>query len=129
MWKSNCNYCWPLIILAINLFLVISVGCSSSPHFGLVNYQQFSTFSSSSSSILLSEIVKEWGLENKAISDIIVRFLHDLVVAIKSSSFPTAVAQNISQQCTDDSLLYVHSLYTSLWALQSTSNFFLHYFE
>lgn len=47
--------------------------------------------------------------------------LHNVFAALKSSSFPTAVANNISQQCLEDSQLYVHSLYTnrSLWALQS----------
>jgi hypothetical protein len=47
--------------------------------------------------------------------------LHNVFTALKSSSFPTAVASNISQQCLQDSQLYVHSLYTnrSLWALQS----------
>lgn len=34
--------------------------------------------------------------------------LHNIFVALKSSSFPTAVANNISQQCLDDSQLYVH---------------------
>lgn len=47
--------------------------------------------------------------------------IHDLVVALKSSSFPTAVASNVSKQCLEDSQNYVHSLYQnrSLWALQS----------
>jgi hypothetical protein len=46
--------------------------------------------------------------------------IHQLLKALKSSSFPTAVAQNISQECIDDSVLYVHSYYNlSLWALQS----------
>jgi hypothetical protein len=43
--------------------------------------------------------------------------------ALKSSSFPTAVAKNISQQCLEDSQFYVRNLYAnqSLWALQSKS--------
>lgn len=43
--------------------------------------------------------------------------------ALKSSAFPTAVAKNISQQCLEDSQLYVRNLYAnrSLWALQSKS--------
>lgn len=43
--------------------------------------------------------------------------------ALKSSAFPTAVARNISQQCLEDSQLYVRNLYAnrSLWALQSKS--------
>lgn len=51
----------------------------------------------------------------------IVQRLHNVLVSLKSSSFPTAVASNISQKCIDDSQTYVHSLYTSLsqWALQS----------
>lgn len=46
---------------------------------------------------------------------------HGLFAALKSSSFPTAVATNISQQCNDDSQAYVHDLYLnqSLWALRS----------
>lgn len=49
--------------------------------------------------------------------------LHNILVALKSSHFPTAVASNISQQCIEDSQYYVHSLYVnqSLWALQSKS--------
>ena len=46
--------------------------------------------------------------------------IHQLLKALKSSSFPTAVAKNISQQCIDDSVHYVHSYYNlSLWALES----------
>uniref|UniRef100_A0A0P5TA70 Nose resistant to fluoxetine protein n=1 Tax=Daphnia magna TaxID=35525 RepID=A0A0P5TA70_9CRUS len=46
--------------------------------------------------------------------------LHNVFAALKSSSFPTAVATNISEKCLKDSQLYVHSLYvnSSLWALQ-----------
>ena len=71
------------------------------------------------SSILFDQILGQQWKGEKALTDMIARFIHNLIVAIKSSSFPTAVAQNISEQCTNDSLLYVHSLYTSLWALQS----------
>ncbi len=47
--------------------------------------------------------------------------LHNVFAALKSSSFPTAVAKNISQQCLQDSQIYVHNLYAnqSLWSLQS----------
>jgi hypothetical protein len=47
--------------------------------------------------------------------------LHNIFAALKSSSFPTAVAKNISQQCLQDSQFYVHNLYAnqSLWSLQS----------
>ncbi|XP_032794832.2 nose resistant to fluoxetine protein 6 [Daphnia magna] len=46
--------------------------------------------------------------------------IHNVLAALKSSSFPTAVANNISQRCLEDSQYYVHSLYAnrSLWALQ-----------
>lgn len=48
---------------------------------------------------------------------------HNILAALKSSHFPTAVAKNISQQCIEDSQFYVHNLYVnrSLWALQSKS--------
>ena len=50
----------------------------------------------------------------------VLQNIHDFLKLLKSSSFPTAVAKNISQQCTDDSVHYVHSYYNlSLWALQS----------
>jgi hypothetical protein len=47
--------------------------------------------------------------------------LHTVFAALKSSSFPTAVAKNISQKCSQDSQFYVHNLYAnqSLWSLQS----------
>jgi hypothetical protein len=47
--------------------------------------------------------------------------LRQVFTALKSSSFPTAVANNISQQCLEDSQFYVNSLYTnqSRWAIQS----------
>lgn len=63
-------------------------------------------------------ILKELGNTEK-IDDFAI-LLHDVFVALKSSSFPTAVATNISQKCLEDSQFYVHSLYTnrSLWALQ-----------
>ena len=56
--------------------------------------------------------------------------LHNVLAALKSSSFPTAVAKNISQQCIDDSQTYVHHLFvnTSLWALQSKSDFVVSFF-
>nr|CAH0109554.1 unnamed protein product [Daphnia galeata] len=46
--------------------------------------------------------------------------IHNIFASLKSSSFPTAVAHNISQQCLEDSQLYVHNLYRnqSLWSLQ-----------
>lgn len=47
--------------------------------------------------------------------------LHDLLQALLSSSFPTAVADGISEQCKADSIQYVHSIFSnhSIWALQS----------
>lgn len=68
-------------------------------------------------------ILKELGNTEKI--DDFATSLHDVFVALKSSSFPTAVATNISQKCLEDSQFYVHSLYTnrSLWALQSESKF------
>ena len=55
------------------------------------------------------------------------KFIHlfshikQIIVALESSSFPTAVAKHISPQCLEDSQLYVRNLYgnKSLWALQS----------
>ena len=51
--------------------------------------------------------------------------IHNIFASLKSSSFPTAVAHNISQQCLEDSQLYVHNLYRnqSLWSLESKSIF------
>lgn len=64
--------------------------------------------------------VVEQLVQTGAIHDAITE-LHNVLVALKSSAFPTAVAKNISQQCLEDSQKYVHSLYvnTSLWAIQS----------
>ena len=58
--------------------------------------------------------------DNGAVYDALAQ-LHNILAALKSSAFPTAVAKNISQKCLEDSQEYVHSLYrnTSLWALQS----------
>jgi hypothetical protein len=65
-------------------------------------------------------IINEQIQETEAASDL-ASLLHNVFAALKSSSFPTAVAQNISQQCLQDSQLFVHNLYTnqSLWSLQS----------
>ena len=59
--------------------------------------------------------------EMRGLIDRIRSFIHTVFEALKSSSFPTAVAKNISQLCKQDSLDYVHNLYSlnSLWALQS----------
>lgn len=50
--------------------------------------------------------------------------LHTILAILKSSSFPTAVGNISNQQCVEDSLLYVHSLYNvtagARWARQST---------
>lgn len=53
-----------------------------------------------------------------------ISLLRQIVYALKSSSFPTAVAHNISQQCLEDSQFYVRNLYANqtLWALQSKLN-------
>jgi hypothetical protein len=98
---------WPILL---SFVFLVNGGCG----------QQF--LHQSQSSIYLDQVLNQQWKDEKALTDIIGRFIHNLIVAIKSSSFPTAVAQNISQQCTDDSLFYVHSLYTSLWALQSINN-------
>lgn len=54
----------------------------------------------------------------------LMSLLRKIFVALKSSSFPTAVAHNISQQCLEDSQFYVRNLYANrtLWALQSELN-------
>ena len=59
--------------------------------------------------------------EKGVVSNAIGQALHNLLAALKSTNFPTAVGTNVSQQCKEDSQLYVHSLYgnLSLWALQS----------
>lgn len=48
-------------------------------------------------------------------------WFHNLLVQLVSTSFPTAVASNISQQCQNDSIQYVHNLYrvNGSWARQS----------
>jgi|688.fasta_scaffold645582_1 hypothetical protein len=62
------------------------------------------------------EKLEETGVQYDAMSAI-----QNIFLALKSSSFPTAVAKNISQQCLEDSRFYVRNLYAnqSLWALQS----------
>lgn len=52
--------------------------------------------------------------------------IHNVFAALKSSSFPTAVANNISQQCLEDSQYNVHNLYANQiqWALQSKLNIY-----
>lgn len=50
--------------------------------------------------------------------------LYLLFETLKSSSFPTAVANLTNQKCVNDSLLYVHTLYSysgsnASWARQS----------
>ncbi|XP_032794863.2 nose resistant to fluoxetine protein 6 [Daphnia magna] len=50
--------------------------------------------------------------------NLIQQWLHDLVVRLVSSSYPTAVASNISHQCQVDSIHYVHNLYRRSWAMQ-----------
>lgn len=58
----------------------------------------------------------------RPVVDAIKRALHDIFQNLLSSGFPTAVANSsiVSQQCIDDSILYVHSVFNfSMWALQS----------
>ena len=51
-------------------------------------------------------------------------WIHQLVKLIRGHSFPTAIASNISDQCIQDSLHYVHSYYNlEAWALKSTPSF------
>ena len=102
--KGIFNCLWAVLFLSVAL--LVNGSCNQQ-----LNHTQ--------SSILLDQILEQQWNGERALTNIIARYIHNLIVAIKSSSFPTAVAQNISQQCTNDSLLYVHSLYTSLWALQS----------
>ena len=54
--------------------------------------------------------------------------LHNFFEKIKSSSFPTAVANLTNQKCVSDSQLYVHTLYSlagsnTSWARQSNFYF------
>lgn len=51
--------------------------------------------------------------------------LHDFVVKLFSTSFPTAVSSNVSEQCRMDSLSFVHGLYrfNDSWARQSNYTF------
>ena len=75
-------------------------------------------------SIILSSIANiidmDSSMENKEIPS---ETLHSLLKLLKSSSFPTAVANISNQQCVTDSLLYVHGIYnissSSRWARQS----------
>ena len=51
--------------------------------------------------------------------------LGELFRLLKGTSFPTAVATNISQQCIDDSQKYVAALYHGKkWALESKKQLF-----
>lgn len=61
----------------------------------------------------------------------ITHLLHSILTVLKSSSFPTAVANISNQKCVEDSLLYVHTLYSlgpnTTWARQSQYFFFLNF--
>lgn len=54
-------------------------------------------------------------------SDRLPSMAADLVEALMSSSFPTAVAEGISEKCKADSIEYVENFFRnrSTWALQS----------
>lgn len=70
-----------------------------------------------------SEMINLLALEDNTIGGGVVGALHSLLTLLKSSSFPTAVANISNQQCVSDSIAYVHSLYnpkpTTRWARQS----------
>jgi len=59
----------------------------------------------------------------------LTNLLHRIFKALKSSSFPTAVANLTNEKCVRDSQLYVHALYNlagssnTSWARQSNLNF------
>ena len=69
---------------------------------------------------LMKEIEDRSPNSEKALIDA----LHTIFKLLKSSSFPTAVAVLSNEKCVNDSLLYVHTLYSltgsnASWARQS----------
>jgi hypothetical protein len=105
--------CWLLIaVLAVGTSVA---GQTSSRFEGIARQEEFRTWLKLTS----AEIDELQAEEGDSKLSLIQQWLHDLVVNLVSTSYPTAVASNISQQCKNDSIEYVHNLYRRAWAMQS----------
>ena len=140
----NTVVSWPLVVDFCSAFqavvLVITMGPTWIVSFLLLlsgsQSQQFRNqeliYSSGSGQQTLAKwknIINEQSEENGKFIHLL-SLIKKIFVALESSSFPTAVAKNISQQCLEDSQFYVRNLYSNrtLWALQSKL-FYYHPFK
>ncbi|XP_057365085.1 nose resistant to fluoxetine protein 6-like [Daphnia carinata] len=107
--------CWLVmivVVVSINCRQAIVAGQSVSRLGGIAQQQKFQSWWQEKTVELEDELNESDKL------NLIQQWLHNLVVRLASSSYPTAVASNISQQCQVDSIHYVHNLYRRSWAMQ-----------
>lgn len=75
-----------------------------------------------------TKLIAEFDASSDHTKSVVTDALHNFFETIKSSSFPTAVANLTNQKCVSDSQLYVHTLYSlagsnTSWARQSNFDF------
>lgn len=111
-WKSI------ILVVVVSIHYGRVAGQSVSQLGGIVQQQKFQSWWKEKTVELELEDQQSYEDDGDKLN-LIQQLLHDLVVRLASSSYPTAVASNISQQCQIDSLHYVHNLYRRSWAMQS----------
>lgn len=111
------HFCTFLPVLVTIVLIIIPINGQ------IANLNNWKTISENrqSWSQLMNEIDDRSPSSDKTI---ITTILHKIFTALKSSSFPTAVADLSNEKCVNDSLLYVHTLYSltgsnASWARQS----------
>ena len=113
------NNCWFLIVAVATISSSFRVAGQQIPRRlgGVAQQGEFQSW--------MKLKIDEMELEDEELQDddrklnLIQQLLHNLVEKLISSSYPTAVANNISQQCQNDSIEYVHNLYQRSWAMRS----------
>ena len=114
---KNCLLLIAAVAVSVSFHQTGVAGQTSSRLCGIAQQEEFQSW--------LKLNIAEMELEDKEPEkddskiDFIQQWLHQLVERLISTSYPTAGASNISRQCQNDSIEYVHNLYQRTWAMQS----------
>ncbi len=116
--KSSWLFVAVILVLKMSFCHVAVVGQSVNRLHGIVQQQAFQSWLKSKIAELENVELEED--ENSQMKmNLMQTSLHNFVEKLISSSYPTAMASNISPQCKNDSIEYVHNLYRRAWAMQS----------
>lgn len=115
---KNCLLLIAAVAVSVSFHQTGVAGQTSSRLCGIAKQEKFQSWLKLNIAEMELEERKESEKDDSKI-DFIQQWLHKLVERLISTSYPTAVASNISRQCQNDSIEYVHNLYQRTWAMQS----------